>query len=151
MPDVPGAIVVGVDFSPHSRQALEAATHLARDLGAPLVFVHAVPRLMPMETGTGIMALDPTVDAEAAKTSAIELSTEWAKVARQQGIATRTVVGVEDAARLICREAETRVAALIVVGTHGRTGATRLLMGSVAERVVRHAHRPVLVVPPLAK
>jgi nucleotide-binding universal stress UspA family protein len=46
----------------------------------------------------------------------------------------------------ICRVAEQEQAELIVLGSHGRTGVSHVLLGSVAERVVRHAHCPVLVV-----
>jgi nucleotide-binding universal stress UspA family protein len=56
------------------------------------------------------------------------------------------VIEEGEAAAAIVKEAEDRGADVIVVGSHGRTGVKRLFLGSVSERVVRHAHCPVLVI-----
>jgi len=58
------------------------------------------------------------------------------------------VIEEGEAAAAICKEAEARGVDVIVVGSHGRTGVKRLFFGSVSERVVRHAHCPVLVIHP---
>ena len=62
-------------------------------------------------------------------------------------VAVHEAIEEGDAADAICREAKKVGADAIVVGSHGRTGLKRLFLGSVSERVVRHAPCPVLVVP----
>jgi nucleotide-binding universal stress UspA family protein len=91
--------------------------------------------------------VDPLLQQEITEDDAVTLSTEWASRARQQGVEVETVVRVETPHKLLREEAERTHAILVVVGTHGRTGARRLVLGSVAEKVVRHSDRPVLVVP----
>ncbi len=80
-------------------------------------------------------------------TDAHQLTEQWAEQARKQGVDVELVLGAQEPAAFILAEAIKQDAAMIVVGTHGRRGLSRLLMGSVAQRVVQGADRPVLVVP----
>ena len=139
-------IVVGVDLSEESGRVVDAAAALAEDLGASMVLVHAVESLPYPGAGAEFTPAAVT-QPEVVEDDAVTLSTEWAARARARGIATEVVVRQEVAHKLILDTAKRVGAALVVVGTHGRTGARRLLMGSVAERVVRHSDLPVLVVP----
>lgn len=127
------------DFSASAEHALEIARALARDHGARLVLLAApAPPL-------------PTVELyvpEAELTELIEESKQRLATAAAQiteaPVETRVVVG--DPGRMIVTVAQDCGADLIVMGTHGRTGVARLLLGSIAEYVLRHAPCPVLTV-----
>jgi nucleotide-binding universal stress UspA family protein len=132
-------ILVPIDFSESSDAALDWATVLARDTGATLLLIHV--ETVPLTTGGGeyIYAIpEPPTQ---------ELQERLAKVAPkdpQVSVVRRLLAG--DPADAIIRAAESENVDLIVMGTHGRRGITRLLMGSVAEAVVRRAPCPVLTV-----
>jgi nucleotide-binding universal stress UspA family protein len=140
-------ILVPVDFSAYSERALDYAIALAARLDASLHLLHVVED--PMVTG----ALVP----EGVMTDFAELRAELMADAEQRllayrGQAERAGVPVVTAARwgftsaTILEYAAGLNIDLVVMGTHGRTGMAHLLMGSVAERVVRQAACPVLTV-----
>lgn len=140
-------VVVGIDFSEHSRRALEAAMRLAQDMGASLVLVHAfakaplgVPREGPM---------DPVsqVKQEGTLHDAMEVSEQWAQKARAAGLDVEVLAEEGKPADLVAKACKDRRAALVVVGTHGRTGLRRAVLGSVADAIVRQSKVPVVVVP----
>ncbi len=145
---VPGKIVVALEFSETGRAALDAAIALAKDMRSSLVLVHAfqrafmAPDLSPV-TAARVQDLEGRLEED----DAIALSTEWAARARDAGLNVETETAEGGAAKVIVDAGRRHDAQLIVVGTHGRTGLARLVAGSVAEVVVRHADRPVLVVP----
>ena len=137
-------IVVAVDYSEPSRKALDAAVALAEDLGLPLVMVHA---LAPPPAGSG-RSLDPIsqVKAEIGADEARELATTWASKARKR-VEVETVAREGKAVEVVLDEAKRRKASLIVVGSHGRSGLGRAVLGSVAEAIVRTSKVPIVVVP----
>jgi len=146
---MPGQILVAVDLSEGSRAAFDAAVRLAADLGAGLVLVHAYA---PLPASVGIAGGNLQRDiqrhtGEQQEADAHALTQQWAEVARQQGVTVSVEAEQGDAATYIVEAAQRNEAQMIVVGTHGRSGLARLLMGSVAEQVLRNADRPVLVVP----
>ena len=128
-------ILAATDFSRCSLTALEYAEELARQFDAPLLLVHA--------TGTPSMPAEVQDYIGDAAAHALTRSVEQL---REHGLAARGVLRPGSAAEEIVRTAELEHASLIVMGTHGRTGMVRVLMGSVAERVVREARCPVLTV-----
>ena len=132
-------ILVPVDFSAGSEAALDWATVLARDTGATLLIVHV--ETVPLTTGGGeyIYALPERPTQEL-----LERLETVAPKDPQVPVVRRLVTG--DPASAILREADAEGVELIVMGTHGRRGITRLLMGSVAEEVVRKAPCAVLTV-----
>lgn len=145
---MPGTLLVAVDFSAVGRAALDAAIALARDLRARLVLVHAFQRaFMAPELAPGIAARVQDQESKVEEADAIDLSTDYASVARAAGLTVETETAEGDVAAVVVEAARRHDATLIVVGTHGRTGVKRLVLGSTAEVVVRHADRPVLVVP----
>lgn len=127
------------DFSDCSRYAFQVACSLARDYGARLVLLYVAE---PPTTfaGDGVMMLPSTFDLQPFRDLLKQLKPEDAQIPVErrllQGVAAREILGV--AKEMKCD--------LIVMGTHGRTGLGRLLMGSVAEHVVRNASCPVLTV-----
>lgn len=145
---MPGKLLVALDFSDVGRAALDAAIALAKDLRAHLVLVHAFQRaFMAAELAPGIAARVQDQEGKVEEADAVDLSTDWAAHARAAGLNVETETIEGDVATAIVEAARRHDATLIVVGTHGRTGVKRLVLGSTAEVIVRHADRPVLVVP----
>jgi nucleotide-binding universal stress UspA family protein len=139
-------VVVATDLSPASERGFGPAASLARGLGADLVLVHVVQALPA--TAAALRApplLSPSVDAEVdiAKQRLQELLPRFGTDAR---VTTEVLVG-DDVAATLTRLAEERGAAYLVVTTHGRSGLRRLVLGSVAEAVLRKSPVPVVVVP----
>ena len=148
-------IVVAIDFSPLSLEALEYARDLAATTDAKLTLVYVVE---PIEYGGldflgGAPISAQSLVEEHVKQARSELGTladrlsSAKRVGRGARPTVETLVRVgrpADELSAVVGEGRDR---LLVVGTHGRTGLSHLVMGSVAERVVRHARCPVLVVP----
>jgi nucleotide-binding universal stress UspA family protein len=132
-------ILFPTDFSPASQEAMSWATSLARDSGATLLIMHVEEP--PMAYGGGELYIDvqdnEREDLRKALVNVVPLD-------HQVPFEHKLLVG--DPATAIVETAENEHADLIVMGTHGRTGLTRLLMGSVAESVVRKAGCPVLTI-----
>lgn len=127
------------DFSEPSDYALGLACALTRDYGARLVVLHVVPP-PPAFAAEGIVPpLTGEVRAEA-EDHLRRLRLPHADVRAERHL------GEGDAATEILRVAREVGADLVVLGTHGRTGVRRLLMGSMAEQVVRRADCPVVTV-----
>lgn len=130
-------ILFPTDFSHTGDSALEMATALARDTGAKLLFVHVEEP--PVAYGGGEMYYGmPEPAYDEIKRMLHEIVPKDPNVPFDH----RLVTG--DPPSAIVRVAEEENVDLIVMGTHGRTGLSRLLMGSVAEAVVRRAPCPVI-------
>jgi nucleotide-binding universal stress UspA family protein len=127
------------DFSESSQAALEVARSLARDLGSRLVLLHVAP-LEVYVSGMMASEIDVQIDRDALEETRKRLDGPDLKYS----VETRLSRG--DASDEIVRQAEELGCGLIVMGTHGRTGLGKLLMGNVAESVLPRAHCPVLVV-----
>jgi len=138
-------ILCAVDFSEPSEEAARFAVDVACQFGAEVTLLHvyAVPGYAYPE---GVMVAAPDVMTEVL--AQIDRSLEiWKKEAEARGapkVRTASVQG--SAAGEIVRYAEEHGVDLIVVGTHGRGGLAHVLLGSVAEKVVRRAPCPVLTV-----
>ncbi|GIX49801.1 MAG: universal stress protein [Candidatus Tectimicrobiota bacterium] len=133
-------ILVPLDFSDHAQRALTCALELAEPLQARLTLLHVIHLPAPGEVD--VAGYLSAVEAVARQ----GLATALQRV-RQAGIEahSRLVHGVPW--QQIVDTARALPADLIVMATHGRTGLQHALIGSVTERVVRHAPCPVLVVP----
>jgi universal stress protein A len=133
------------DFSPSSRAALATATSIARRFDAELVLVHVIePLLFPVEYGL-VTAPPFDLEEQAAGNARRELDTLLSTIGKGLKSARAEVLfGLPWQQILDCQQ-QTR-ADLVVIGTHGHTGLKHLLLGSTAERVVRHASVPVLTV-----
>lgn len=130
------------DFSPESAQAFELACSLARDHQARLVLMHAMRRSPPIAyPGVAIRVHD-----EEALRGESERKLQELQARANDVVVDRRLVLNEDAAPAIVETALAIDSDLIVMGTHGRTGFERLVLGSVAEQVLRKASCPVLTV-----
>lgn len=140
-------IVCATDFSEPAEAAEARAIALARSLGADVLFVHVAVEAPLYGEGPFTMH-----DA----TAVFETQRRWAEkelagrvaTATARGVVGRAVVKVGVPVDEITQIAADEKADMIVIGTHGRSGLGRLLLGSVAERVVRMAPCPVLTVGP---
>lgn len=133
-------IVVATDFSESSERALQRAGDLAKRYSAELIVVHVVEVLSPAFP----VALTPEPAHVAAAVQLGLLSV----VERLQAIvpAARSVLLKGHPAEQVVSFAEDQAADLVVVGTHGRKGPSRWLLGSVAEKIVRSCSAEVLTV-----
>lgn len=135
-------VLCPVDLSEGSKRAAELAASLAGAAGARLTLLHVLQ--LPSAHGPDLSLPSYLEDIEGA---AIRMLDEWAgtlRVTAKVTVATRTAIGSPSAEILTALDTDPSVD-LVVVGSHGRKGIGRLLLGSVAEQVVRHAPCPVLV------
>ena len=141
-------ILVPHDFSDHSTRALKVAAELAREHRGRLVVIHVITPFHPVtafpEEGVALVAEADLMVDERRRLEALVARTLGR---RRPPVTCRVTIGdpyhrIADAARGVD---------LIVMATAGRTGVSHLLMGSVAEKVVRHAPVPVLTLPSAAR
>ncbi len=137
-------VLAATDFSPCSHEALEYAGELAGRFSAELHLVHVAedPHALLPHSGATI----PVEALAKAKEQTDEALTRAAELLEQAGRHVERSVVRGNPFLEIIRYAREHDIDLIVIGTHGRTGLQQALMGSVAERVVRKAPCPVLVV-----
>jgi nucleotide-binding universal stress UspA family protein len=138
-------ILLASDFSACSAAAMHQAAELARTLDADVLLVHAYHYPATVLPDGTTLPVEPSTAEEMLQRLDGELALE-AGVLRAQGIPTSTLLVEGNAAGAIVEAARAHGASVIVVGTHGRTGIRRWLLGSIAEQVVRTAHCPVMTV-----
>ncbi len=144
-------VVCPLDFSAVGQRAFDHAVALARRCDASITAVHVAPPkegTVPRRAGSPVV-LDPGGTSEGMPPSQAADAMDWlADTARRTGVEVDPVVVEGNAVRSILRYASSPPADLLVIGTHGSGGFERLVMGSVAERIVRKAACPVLTVSP---
>jgi nucleotide-binding universal stress UspA family protein len=139
-------VLVATDLSEPADEAIRQASERAQGPGARLTVVHIIPNLMPSDP------LFPQLEQQ----MVLALPTLQDRIAEQVGQRVEALTGrtsdqfevlVEAGIPhvVIVQRAEQRHADLVVVGSQGSSGVSRILLGSVADKVVRHAHCPVLV------
>ncbi len=132
-------ILCPYDYSENSNVALSYASALARESSATVHLLHVTQLITPTDTGFGGYAPAP-IDMGL-------LQQELEKITPVgEGLECKRDVRIGAASASILAYAKENEIDIIVMGTHGRTGLTRLLMGSVAEAVVRGAECPVITV-----
>lgn len=139
-------ILVPVDFSECSMVGLNYAKRLAKQFGAKIILLHSLALQYFIASDEYArydlpLLLQQTDRAARQQMRDLVQKTDW------EGIAVESSVQMGHPGQHICAQTETNGADLVVISTHGRTGLRHVLAGSVAEYVVRHASRPVLVVP----
>lgn len=128
------------DFSPAADHALEVARSLARDHEARLILLHSV---------TSVPAAEVYIHETEMELLKSDARAQLQKLAdRITDVPVEIHIPYGDPGHCIVAAAEELSADLIVMGTHGRGGLRRLLLGSVAEQVLRHAPCPVLAIKP---
>ncbi len=137
-------ILVPVDFSDFSEEALHKGLGLAEDYGATLLVLHVMlePQTsMPYEVYVDWEKIKAEVSEDSEKHMS-RLITDDLK----QRVNIEPIIAWGDPALKILQVAKDKGVDLIVMATHGRTGLSRVFMGSVADRIVRKAHCPVMVI-----
>jgi len=137
------AILHPTDFSPRSDVAFQLACVLARDAGARLIVLHVLERPLIVYSGVALAPPAPPPSEEERRQRREQL--QGVRPA-DPAVAVEHRLEEGDPATAIVQVAQETGCNLIVMGTHGRTGLGRLLMGSVAEKVVREAPCLVLTV-----
>lgn len=140
-------ILVPIDGSSTAARGLVEATRLAKDQGARLRIIHVVNELTMMASYEGTLYSGELI--EALRESGRTILAKAAAQLKVSGVQVETAL-VEahggHAGDVIVKDAEQWQADIIVLGTHGRRGLGRLVMGSDAEQVLRQAKVPVLLV-----
>ncbi len=135
-------ILVPVDFSERSKRAIQYALPLAEQFGAEVTLLHVVQAYLPVPE---MSTMDVTLmQKQMQETGAQQLETLRKTVDAK--VELRTILKVGDPYLETIHTAKLLGIDLIILSTHGRTGLAHVLLGSTAERVVRHASCPVLVV-----
>jgi nucleotide-binding universal stress UspA family protein len=141
--DPPRNILVPIDFSPKSEHAAAAACALAAKTGATVHLIHAY--VIPVESVGLALTVSQQYVGQFVKDSKAQLQELVAKLC-PNAVLGPLLVESGDPREVIVEKAKELNVELIVMGTHGRRGLSRALMGSVAETVTRTAHCSVLVV-----
>ncbi len=136
-------ILVPIDFSDYSKNALKYAVNFTMQFGAELILIYVVePVIYPPDFSMGQIAI-PTVDIEMDKRASEELE-KLAKKDIPLSLKIRTLVKTGKPFIEIIETAEEENVDLIIIASHGHTGMEHILFGSTAEKVVRKAPCPVL-------
>jgi nucleotide-binding universal stress UspA family protein len=144
----PKTILVPTDFSPCSQQAAEEALALVRGFGGCIVFLHVldIRYLYPAGYGAETVVL-PALTPQ-------DLEPDWQEFLHDLPLGSDLLWEKQTregrAAQIISETADEIGADLVVIGTHGRSGLAHMLLGSVAEQVLRSTSRSVLTVRPNA-
>jgi nucleotide-binding universal stress UspA family protein len=145
-------ILVAVDGSNTSRRAFESALNLASSMGAVLQPFYVVDNAPMYFEAPGY---DPSILRNRMIEQGKELGAEFNQAMRERGVTGEVAVGeassIDDISTVVLKAATAFNADLLVMGTHGRRGVQRLFLGSVAERCVRQAALPVLLIPSAAE
>ncbi len=144
-------IVVAIDGSRTSHRAFESALELAATHGAVLQPYYVVENAPVYYDVPGY---DPSVLRDELAAQGAKLGDEALAAMKQRGVEGAVAIAeassVDDVADLVLKAAAAFSADLLVMGTHGRKGFQRLILGSVAERCLRQATLPVLLIPSAA-
>jgi nucleotide-binding universal stress UspA family protein len=139
-------ILCAVDLSEHSRQVAQYAAMMAKSTGARLLVIYTAPSLSQY---VGFHVPPNTIETFVGEiVSGAEKAMETFVAENFAGLPVTSKVLIGYAAEEIINRADEENVDMIIMGTHGRKGIDRILFGSVAEKVVKHAKQPVLTIRP---
>lgn len=141
-------ILCPVDFSEHSRHALDHAVAIARWYGSTVTVLHVVSPAPVAAYAPGPLVYEPMLLTTVDREQVLANVRRFVDAESAPGVVMESRVRDGLAAGEILEFAIEMDADLLVIGTHGRSGFERLVLGSVAEKVLRKARCPVLTVPP---
>ena len=139
-------ILLATDFSPESQNALKCAISLAKRYESKLFLTHAISEEASLTAGDAWPAL-----ADIARRNARKSMVELEQMQELQSLPHDVVMQSGETWEVLSRVVSDQNIDLIVIGTHGSGGIDKLMLGSTAEKVVRHATCPVLTVGPLVR
>jgi universal stress protein A len=138
-------ILAPTDFSDYSKKALHYAVRFAEQFGATLTVLHVVEPVIPTTDGFGAFQV-PAIDVGVLQKNAAASLASLVGDEVDELVPVKTLVRCGPPSQEIVSVAKDEDIDLIIIATHGYTGLKHLLLGSTAERVVRHAPCPVLTV-----
>jgi nucleotide-binding universal stress UspA family protein len=135
-------VLFATDFSKHSNQALPFVLSIARKYGSTISAVHIIT--------SPLGEITPTIEMQAIGAQLLRDAEQSMKDlnVRLHGVSHETIIRKGDICEQLATIVDQKGIDLIVVGTHGRAGVSKILMGSVAERIFRQATCPVLTIGP---
>jgi nucleotide-binding universal stress UspA family protein len=142
-------ILCPVDFSEFTKDVITCAADISKQYGAELHVLHVIPNLTYFTPYESFLTPENLVAME--KNIQDEVDRDFKKVLGEVGIDVRKVVRTGGAFVEIIDYAKTEGIDLIVMGTHGRSGIEHILIGNVAEKVVRKSPCPVMTIRPRGK
>jgi nucleotide-binding universal stress UspA family protein len=140
-------ILCPIDFSDYSRHALDHAVALARRYESAITVLHVFSTVPAAAYAPGMPGWEPIVLTPADREQLLVEMTRFTEAESAPGVSMDVSIREGDTTSEILNQAAELNAALLVMGTHGRSGFERLLLGSVTEKVLRKASCPVLTVP----
>lgn len=135
-------LLVPTDFSSESEKSLDFAVMMAKKFGSKIYLFHAIEPF-PYTTTDAFMIVD---NSEALRSIAENLIKNSAALLRKKGVSVTSSLSLGSPAGEIVMKAEREKVDMIIMGTHGRKGVEHILLGSVAEKVLRLANCPVLTI-----
>jgi nucleotide-binding universal stress UspA family protein len=140
-------ILHATDYSKASERALQEAVDFAKQNNAEMLVVHVIQPVVPYVAGEDIGAAELYVKLEeSTKQEAQRSMNKLMQRLERLGVKAKSLLLRGSPADQIVKAAKNRKADMVVIGTHGRTGLSKLFMGSVASRVISTAPSPVLTV-----
>jgi nucleotide-binding universal stress UspA family protein len=139
-------ILIAIDESPHSKQVLEFVTRMRWPAGSRVIVISALQPTLAVATASPDLSVSLAQFVEEERRDVEELVSRAEGRLRESGFATEARVEVGDPREVLLSVAQRERADLIVVGSHGRTGFAKLMLGSVSSHLVTHAPCSVLVV-----
>lgn len=153
-------ILIPLDGSPLAEQVLPHATAIAKQFNSLVILLQVVPTLQELVRESIPVTAEPSVTVtqvsmdlaseqyKAQTSSAQSYLERMARRLEAEGVKAETLVLEGNPAGRIVQLAKERNVSLIAISTHGRSGLGRLVFGSVADEVLREAHRPLLLIRP---
>ena len=142
----PRAILAPTDLSEHSRPAVKAAFQLAEHFGAELHLLHVLADVVPIGPDPTLISVMPPEFYAESEQKSLEMLNQFVHPDWPQPRSLVKAVVWGNAVEAIVEYARNHPIDLIVISTHGRTGLSHVLLGSVAERIVREAPCPVMTI-----
>lgn len=141
----PTAVIVPLDGSKLAEESVPTALEIAKVCGSEVIFIKAIrlPSYAVAGPGAEYYGVDYGVSAQ--REGAREYLRQFVEMAESEGLSATGHAALGSAASRIIEETKGVPDAMIVISSHGRTGFKRMLLGSVADKIVRASHHPVLV------
>jgi nucleotide-binding universal stress UspA family protein len=142
---VPKTVIVPLDGSPLAEKSVPVGLEIAHACSAEVIFMRTVPIPSFAVSGPGTEYYDVMYGVTPQRREALEYLAQFVRQAEGQGLKARSHAGIGSAAARILEDIQGVEDAMVVITSHGRGGIRRMVLGSVADKIVRASHHPVLV------
>ncbi len=142
---VPSTVIIPLDGSKLAEECVPTALDIAEACGAEAVFIRAVHLPSYAISGPGAEYYGVDYGVSAKRDGAQKYLEQFVEMAKSKGLSASSHAALGNAAARIIEETTNVPDAMIVISSHGRSGVRRMILGSVADKIVRSSHHPVLV------